>query len=249
MVNWELHGMEFGNCNCDYGCPCQFNALPTHGQCRAVVFFRVDRGHFGEVKLDGRKMALIASWPGPVHHGQGTMQPVIGIDADSAQRDALLKIMTGQETEPMATFFAVYSAMCSTIHEPIFTEILFDADMEARMARCEAVGIAIGRGEPIRNPVTLAAHRVRINLPNGFEYLQNEVGRGWSTSLGRVPMKLQDSYAQWCELHLNRHGVIREANPGGAERRGASVSPAASGSSGRGRVAVPRALPRGRRRA
>ena len=92
----------------------------------------------------------------------------------------------------MATFFAVYAAMCSTIHEAVFTEILFDANMEERMARCEAVGIAIGRGEPIRNPVTLAAHRVRINLPNGFEYLQNEVGRGWSTSLGKVPMKLQD---------------------------------------------------------
>jgi hypothetical protein len=230
MVNWELHGMEFGNCNCDYGCPCQFNALPTHGQCRAVVFFRIDRGHFGKVQLDGRKMALIASWPGPVHQGQGTMQPVIDVTADSAQRDALLKILTGQETDPMATFFAVYAAMCSTIHEPVFTEIVFDADMEGRMARCEAVGIAIGRGEPIRNPVTLAEHRVRINLPNGFEYLQNEVGRGWSTSLGKVPMKLQDTYAQWCELHLNRHGVIHEPVPGGADRRGPAVSPAVGGS-------------------
>ena len=243
MVNWELHGMEFGNCNCDYSCPCQFNALPTHGQCRAIGFFRIDRGHFGKIQLDGRKMALIASWPGPVHEGGGTMQPVIDVTADSAQRDALLKILTGQETDPMATFFAVYAAMCSTIHEPVFTEIHFDADMEGRMARCEAVGIALGRGEPIRNPVTLAAHRVRINLPNGFEYLQNEVGRGWSTSLGKVRMKLQDSYAQWCELHLNRHGVIREPVPGGTDQRGPARSPAVGGSrrSRRGAVLPARA--------
>ena len=28
MIKWEIKGREFGNCNCDYGCPCQFNALP-----------------------------------------------------------------------------------------------------------------------------------------------------------------------------------------------------------------------------
>lgn len=209
MTDWELHGIEFGNCNCGYGCPCQFNAPPTHGDCRAIAFFRIDQGRFGDVRLEALKMAFAVSWPGAVHQGQGTMQPVLDVRADQAQRDALLKIMTGQETDPMATFFAVYAAMCSTIYEPVATEILFEADMEARTARCEAVGVAIGRGEPIRNPVTLAAHRVRINLPHGFEYRQNEVGRGWSMSVGKVPMKLQDSYAQWCELHLNRHGVMR----------------------------------------
>jgi hypothetical protein len=248
MIDWQLHGMEFGNCNCDYGCPCQFNARPTHGQCRAIGFFRIDRGHFGKVRLDSRKMAFIASWPGPVHEGQGTMQPVIDVNADSAQRDALLKIMTGQETDAMATFFAVYAAMCSTIHEAVFTEIRFDANMEERMAQCEAVGIAIGRGEPIRNPVTLAAHRVRINLPNGFEYLQNEVGRGWSTSLGKVPMKLQDSYAHWCELHLNRHGVIREVVPARFDRREPSLPPAVGGSLGPGQGTAPKGPSRSRRR-
>jgi hypothetical protein len=29
MIKWEIKGREFGNCNCDYGCPCQFNALPA----------------------------------------------------------------------------------------------------------------------------------------------------------------------------------------------------------------------------
>jgi hypothetical protein len=81
--------------------------------------------------------------------------------------------------------------------------------MAARTASCEAKGVASGRGEPIRNPVTGAEHRVGIVLPNGFEYTQNEVGRGWSSSTGAVEMTLADSYAHWCELHLNRHGVIR----------------------------------------
>ncbi len=209
MLDWEIHGMEFGNCNCDYGCGCQFNALPTHGDCRAVDFCRIDEGRFGDTRLDGLNMAFAVTWPGPVHEGKGTMQPIIDVRADEAQRHALLSIMTGKETDDMATVFWVYSAMCDTIHDPVHTEITIDVDMDARSARCEAAGIATGRGEPIRNSATGVEHRVGIVLPNGFEYTQNEVGRGWSASSGAVAMTLEDSYAHWCELHMNQHGLIR----------------------------------------
>jgi hypothetical protein len=209
MIEWEIHGLEFGNCNCAYGCGCQFNALPTHGDCRAVAFFRIDRGHFGETRLDRLNMAFAVKWPGPVHEGRGQMQPIIAAEADPDQRQALLSIMTGKETDAMATFFAVYASTCDKIHDPVYSQIRIDADMRARSARCEAMGAATGRGQPIVNPVTGKEHRVGIVLPDGFEYTQNEVGRGWSESFGAVAMKLEDSYAQWCELHLNRHGVIR----------------------------------------
>src|SRR5437667_7427666 len=177
MTEWELHGLEFGNCNCGYSCPCQFNALPTDGTCRAIAFFRVDKGHFGKTRLDGLKMAFAVRWPRAVHEGHGQMQPIIDVKADADQRKALLSIMTGKETDEMATFFAVYTAMCDKVHDPVYSEIRIDADMKARSAKCEAVGAASGRGQPILNPVTGKEHRVGIVLPNGFEYKQNEVGR------------------------------------------------------------------------
>jgi hypothetical protein len=208
MTEWEVHGMEFGNCNCSYACPCQFNALPTHGDCRAIGFFRIDNGYFGATRLDGLAMAFAVSWPGAVHEGGGTMQPVVDKSGDQAQRDALLNIMTGKHTDPMATFWAVYTAMCKTIFDPIAATIDIDIDMNARRAHCKAEGFLTGRGEPILNPVTGAEHRVGIVLPNGFEYGQNEVGRGWSTSSAGVPMVLEDSYAHWLELHFNQHGRI-----------------------------------------
>lgn len=208
MIEWELHGMEFGNCNCAYGCGCQFNALPTHGNCQAVGFFRIDSGHFGATKLDGLNMAIAVRWPGPVHEGHGVMQPIIDKGADDEQRTALLSILTGKETDPMATFWSVYAAMCETVHDPIYTAINIDLDMDARRAHCTAEGVATGRGEPILNPVTGAEHRVGIVLPNGFEYGQNEVGRGWSSAFRGVPLTLEDSYAHWCELHFTRHGRI-----------------------------------------
>jgi hypothetical protein len=209
MTEWEVHGMEFGNCNCGYACPCQFNALPTHGHCQAIAFFRVDHGQFGGAKLDGLNMAMAVAWPGAVHHGRGVMQPIVDVRADAAQRNALFSILTGKDTDPMATFWSVFAAMCETIHPPIPTAISIDVDMNARRAQCRADGVATGRGEPIVNPVTGQEHRVGIVLPNGFEYDRNEVGRGWSTSSTGVPLALEDSYAHWCELHFNQHGRIK----------------------------------------
>jgi hypothetical protein len=208
MVDWELHGSEFGNCNCDYACPCQFNALPSEGYCQAIVFVKIDQGHFGEAKLDGLNLAFAVAWPGPVHEGHGRYQPIIDERANDAQREGILSIMTGKETDPFTTFWFVYTAMCETILPPVYTRIAIDADMKARKATCSADGIALGRGQPILNPVTGAEHTVGIVLPDGFEYGQNQVGRGWSTSTGEVALVLEDSYAQWCELHFNQHGRI-----------------------------------------
>ena len=53
-------------------------------------------------------MGGIFQWPGAVHEGRGKCQPFVDERADAAQRDALIKIMSGQDTAPMATMFAVY---------------------------------------------------------------------------------------------------------------------------------------------
>jgi hypothetical protein len=70
-VAWSIEGPHFVNCNWDYGCPWQFNALPKDGYCRAAVAWRIDRGHFGDVKLDGLRAVNLYSWPGPIHKGGG----------------------------------------------------------------------------------------------------------------------------------------------------------------------------------
>ena len=89
-VDWRVKATEFANCNCAYGCPCQFNALPTHGDCRAAVGYQIEEGHFGAVRLDGLRVVLMVSWPGAIHQGNGTRQLIIDERADAAQRDALL---------------------------------------------------------------------------------------------------------------------------------------------------------------
>ena len=99
MTSWEIKAKEFANCNCAYGCPCQFNALPTHGHCEASVAFEIEEGHYGDVKLDGLRMGGVYQWPGAVHEGRGKCQPFVDERADDKQREALLKIMAPREAE------------------------------------------------------------------------------------------------------------------------------------------------------
>ena len=46
---WSIQGPHFVNCNCDYGCPCQFWGRPTDGTCPAVLAWRIDEGHYGDI--------------------------------------------------------------------------------------------------------------------------------------------------------------------------------------------------------
>jgi hypothetical protein len=208
-TDWALHGREFANCNCAYGCPCQFNALPTHGHCRAVVGIQIDKGHHGDVKLDGLRMAGIFRWPGPIHKGDGEALPIVDQRANAAQRNAILRIMTGQDTDAGATMFNVFASMLSKAFDPVFADIDFEVDVDKRRARLKVDGYIEQRGEPILNPVTGAETRARIDLPNGFEYTLAEMGRGWTKATGPIAYELADSYGQFAELHLGPHGIIR----------------------------------------
>jgi hypothetical protein len=209
MVDWTIKAKEFTNCNCAYGCPCQFNALPTHGDCKAIIGFDIEEGHHGTTRLDGLKVAAVAAWPGPIHEGNGEVQLIIDQRATPAQREALLRILAGQDTEPGATVWQVFSTTFTQVHDPIFAPIELVVDIERRTARLLVPGVIEGRGEPIRNPVTGAEHRARIDLPDGFEYRIAEMGRGWSKSAGAIKIDLADSYGQFANIHLCQNGMVR----------------------------------------
>lgn len=131
-VKWTIKAREFTNCNCAYGCPCQFNALPTHGFCQAVVGMQIDTGFHGDTNLDGLRFAGVFRWPGPIHFGKGEAAVIIEERASGAQRDALLRILSGQDTEPGATIFQVFSTTLDKVHDPIFAPIEFQVDINRR---------------------------------------------------------------------------------------------------------------------
>lgn len=169
----------------------------------------IDEGHYGAVKLDGLRMGGIFQWPGPVHLGHGKCQPFVDERANKDQREALLKIMSGQDTEPMATVFAVFFSTLEKVYDPIVANIDFTVDVEARKGRYSVPGLVESNGEPIRNPITGAETRARIDLPNGFEYEIAEIGSGTTKTEGNIRLDLRATYGQFAHLHLNNKGVVR----------------------------------------
>jgi hypothetical protein len=208
-IPWLIKGRQFTHCNCAYGCPCQFNALPTHGNCRGLMAIDIDEGHHGTTELEGLRFVVITDFPGAIHEGHGTGAVVIDERATESQRQALLRIATGQDTQPGATIFQVLSIMLEKVHDPIFARIDFAVDVDARQARLVVPDYLDARGEPIRNPVTGAESRSRIDLPDGFEYIVAEVGRGWLNATGPLTFTLADSHAHFAELHMTGDGVVR----------------------------------------
>ena len=209
MTPWEIKGREIVNCTCEYGCNCQFNALPDKGHCHAVAGIQIDKGHHGQTQLDGLRIAAIFKWPGAIHEGNGEAIAFVEERATPAQREALLKIMTGQDTEPFATMFAVYASTVTNMHAPVFTKIDLDLDVEGRKARLVIKDYIDAKGEPIRNKVTGAESRAQIVLPEGFEYTVAEIGSGISTTKGPVKVETKNTYAQFARLHLNNKGPVR----------------------------------------
>lgn len=207
-VRWTIEGREFVHCNCAYGCPCQFNAMPTHGNCCAVAMMHIEDGHHGETRLDGLRFGMIAAWPGAIHEGKGAVVPIVDENASGQQRESLLRIMSGLDTEPGATLFQVFSTTFETIHDPVFAKIEFDVDVDGRTARVRVPGWIEADGEPIRNPVTGNEHKARIHLPHGFEYDICEVGGGSARTEGPIRLEMRDSHSQFARLHMTESGVV-----------------------------------------
>lgn len=207
-VQWMIRGPQIATCNCDWGCPCQFNALPTHGNCRVALGVRLDEGRFGDVDLAGVKWVACLAWPGPIHEGRGEVFTIVDERTSEAQRGALFTILKGEETEPGATIFNVFSHVIETMHEPVFRPIEFEVDIEARKGRFRVDGLVESDVEPIRNPVTGEEHRIRVTIPKGFEYHEAEYASSTTTATGPVPLDWARGHSHLNILHMTRNGPV-----------------------------------------
>ena len=100
MADWEVSGTVLVACNCDYGCPCNFNAPPTTGDCEGGWTWHIEKGRYSDVSLDGLTLAVFADWPGAIHEGDGKAVAYYDERADERQREALENLLRGGEGGP-----------------------------------------------------------------------------------------------------------------------------------------------------
>src|SRR3712207_162592 len=105
---WRLSGTLLIACNCDYGCPCNFNARPTQGKCEGGWIWHVEDGSFGDVDLRGLSWTVTADWPGAIHEGGGRAICLYDERADDAQRAAIESLVRGGHGGPWGIFINTY---------------------------------------------------------------------------------------------------------------------------------------------
>ena len=175
---WNLKGTVLVACNCDYGCPCNFNALPTKGKCEGGWTWHVEDGHYGDVALDGLTFSLYCNWPGAIHEGNGEAFVLVDERADDDQRKAIAALVAGEVGGP----WGILAWTWPTVHgpEPARYELEL-AGLGSRVKAGDALELEL---EPIRNPVTGAEVHPSVALPEGLIFKHGDMGASKTFRVG-----------------------------------------------------------------
>ena len=169
-MDWELKGTVIVACNCDYGCPCNFNALPTKGKCEGTWTWHVERGTFGETSLDDLNFTVCVNWPGAIHEGNGEALILVDERADEAQRNAIETLVGGDAGGP----WGVLAWTWPTIHGP--KPVAYDLHLDGVKTRVKAGNSYEVVSETIKNPVSGAEVHPSATLPEGIVFKEADFG-------------------------------------------------------------------------
>lgn len=162
--SWSFTADYVETCNCDFGCPCNFNGFPTYGACQALVLFSINKGRYGDVSLDGLDVIGAFSWPKAIHEGNGTVQLYVDERANAKQREAVVQIFAGQAggSGPFAIFASTYKYVL----DPQFVKI--EKKIDGRKSWFRVPGALEVSLAPHLDPASGKEQDVKLQLPNGF---------------------------------------------------------------------------------
>lgn len=95
---WHIVGDWFDNCSCAVACPCTFAQMPDNGFCESVLFWHIERGHYGDVRLNDLSIVRVGRWEGDLWAGMAKGAAGLYIDdrADDRQAEILPLIIGGR---------------------------------------------------------------------------------------------------------------------------------------------------------
>ena len=160
--SWTLDGQVIVSCNCDYGCPCNFNARPSRGKCEGGWTWHVEHGAFSGVRLGGLNFSVYANWPGAIHEGNGEALILVDERADERQRDAIATLVRGEVGGP----WGVLAWTWPKIHGPL--AVPYEVKLDGIATRVKAGNAVEVESTTIKNPVTGADVHPGIILPEGI---------------------------------------------------------------------------------
>jgi hypothetical protein len=201
---WQMEAEYIQSCNCAYGCPCNFNSLPTYGNCEALIAYHIRKGHFEDTQLDDVSFAWGLWWPGAIHLGDGIGKLYVDRKASPEHEKALEAITSGKYGGGVFTVFP--STFKSTLPTQI-TNISFHYDRYDAWFTVEGAGEV--RSQHIVNPVTGDQFEGEVVLHTGIAFKRGTVTSvDWNWTSGDLSLKHEKKNGHMSIVSFSNEGCI-----------------------------------------
>lgn len=201
---WRFEADYFTACNCDWGCPCNFNAPPTQGSCFGLTAWDIETGIFDGIDLDGSRFGVTYSFPGEVSEGNGTAVAYVDSRASEPVQGALETIATG---EAGGGLFELFAQLAPTWHPTRYVPI--DFDIEDARGSVRIGDVAGADSELLAYPDGKVIHPTFV-LPHGIEFkegLATNAKRWWSRDEDLLG-SFEDKYAAVARVEFTQEGLV-----------------------------------------
>jgi hypothetical protein len=201
---WHMEAEYIQSCNCAYGCPCNFNSLPTYGNCEALVAWHIRKGHFEDTQLDDVTFAWGLWWPGAIHLGEGTGKLYVDKKASPEQVKAIEAIVSGKYGGGV---FAIFPSTFKSTLPTQITNIRFHYDRYDAWFTVEGAGEV--RSQHIVNPVTGDQFEGEVVLHGGIAFKSGTVTSvDWNWTSDDMSLKHEKKNGHMSIVSFSNEGCI-----------------------------------------
>lgn len=175
--DWSFNATIIEACSCTMFCPCYFSTVPsTHGHgamaehyCRFNMGYKVNKGSFGDVKLDGVKFWIAGDLGSDFSKGAEWAEITFEPSATKEQRDAITTIVPNVYPVTWKSF---------TVGKDAAIEWKATKDRaEARLGAGKAAEVVLRRNPGNTNDPVVIKNLRYFGVPrnDGFILMPNEV--------------------------------------------------------------------------
>ncbi len=160
LEKYSLKGSVVGGCNCNWGCPCNFEVAPSKGFCEGEYVWCIEEGKIGDVSVGGLNLGMFFHSPAAIHLGNLTIATFIDEKATHQQREALQALIAG--AAPFNVFLELSGNNLGIKYAA------FQVELDGIRSKVSIPGVYDLELTPMTNPVTGEPELATLHKPTGF---------------------------------------------------------------------------------
>ena len=179
-------------CNCDWGCPCNFEIAPSYGNCEGVYMWHVESGNYNGVSLDGTTFGQFGLFPEAIHLGNGIVFDVIDERLSPEQRQAVETVLT--QVVPFSVFHDLAPNFLG------FQYVRMELHLDGIRSGLKIPGVLDLKLGAMKNPVTGEDELATLTKPTGFTANITELctAKTFTFEVGGKSYNYSGKYGEFC---------------------------------------------------